>query len=80
MTSLYQQLCVATCEIARNVGKFMANERESFDSSKIESKGLHDLVSYVDKESEKQIIEQLQILLPESGFIAEEGTNDIQGE
>ena len=80
MTSIYKQLCVDTCEIARNAGKFMSKERKSFDNSKIESKGLHDLVSYVDKESEKQIIEQLQKILPESGFIAEEGTNDKKGE
>jgi len=80
MTPLYQQLTLATCEIARSAGKFMAEERKSFDSTMIESKGLHDLVSYVDKESEKQIIEQLSKLLPESGFIAEEGTSSKKGE
>ena len=80
MTSIYQQLTLATCEIARLAGKFMADERKNFDDSKIETKGLHDLVSYVDKESEKQIIDQLQKLLPESGFIAEEGTSSKHGE
>ena len=80
MTSIYQQLTLATCEIARLAGKFMADERKNFDDSKIETKGLHDLVSYVDKESEKQIIEELQKLLPESGFIAEEGTSSKHGE
>jgi len=80
MTPTYQQLTLATCEIARTIGKFMADERKKFDDSKIEIKGLHDLVSYVDKESEKLIIDQLQKLLPESGFIAEEGTNPKQGE
>lgn len=80
MTLTYQQLTLATCEIARSAGKFIAEERKSFDASKIESKGLHDLVSYVDKESEKQIIEQLTKLLPESGFIAEEGTSSKHGE
>lgn len=80
MTHLYEQLTLATCEIARSAGKFMAEERKSFDASMIENKGLHDLVSYVDKESEKQIIEQLTILLPESGFIAEEGTSSKHGE
>lgn len=58
----------------------MEEERKSFDASMIENKGLHDLVSYVDKASEKQIIEELSKLLPESGFIAEEGTSDKQGE
>jgi len=80
MTLIFEQLTLKTCEIARAAGRFMAEERKSFDVSKIESKGLHDLVSYVDKESEKQIIGQLQILLPESGFIAEEGTNTKRGE
>jgi myo-inositol-1(or 4)-monophosphatase len=80
MAELYQQLTLATCEIARTVGKFMEEERKSFDISKIEVKGLHDLVSYVDKESEKCIIAELQKLLPEAGFIAEEGTNDTTGE
>jgi myo-inositol-1(or 4)-monophosphatase len=80
MTPTYQQLTLSTCEIARTVGKFMAEERKSFDVTMIETKGLHDLVSYVDKESEKRIICQLSELLPESGFIAEEGTSDKHGE
>ena len=80
MENTYKDLCLQTCEIARNSGKIMAEERKNFDASKIESKGMHDLVSYVDKESEKRIITELQKLLPESGFIAEEGTNDTRGE
>ncbi|MDX9918418.1 MAG: inositol monophosphatase family protein [Paludibacter sp.] len=80
MEDTYKKLCLQTCEIARTSGKIMAEERKSFDASKIENKGMHDLVSYVDKESEKRIIAELQKLLPESGFIAEEGTNDTRGE
>lgn len=80
MEDTYKKLCLQTCEIARTSGKIMAEERKNFDASKIENKGMHDLVSYVDKESEKRIIAELQKLLPESGFIAEEGTNDTRGE
>ena len=80
MENTYKDLCLQTCETARNSGKIMAEERKNFDASKIESKVMHDLVSYVDKESEKRIIAELQKLLPESGFIAEEGTNDTRGE
>ncbi len=80
MTPTYKELTLATCEIARTSGLFMAEERKTFNDSKVETKGLHDLVSYVDKESEKRIIAELQKLLPESGFIAEEGTTDIRGE
>lgn len=80
MTEFYKSLCLQACEIAKISGKIMADERENFDSSKIESKGMHDLVSYVDKESEKRIIAAMQKILPESGFIAEEGTTDIKGD
>ena len=76
----YQQLTLQICEIARATGSFMAEERKTFDDSKIETKGVHDLVSYVDKTSEIRIINELQKLLPEAGFIAEEGTNNKRGE
>jgi myo-inositol-1(or 4)-monophosphatase len=79
-TMNYQQLCLATCDIARSAGRFIAEERTHFDLNKVESKGLHDLVSYVDKTSERLIIEALSSLLPESGFIAEEGTSNKQGD
>jgi myo-inositol-1(or 4)-monophosphatase len=80
MTPNYKDLCHKVCEIARASGKIMADERKNFKTEAIESKGMHDLVSYVDKESETRIIKALQQLLPESGFIAEEGTTDIKGE
>jgi len=80
MTPTYKDLCLFTCEIAHSAGIFMAGEREDFDSNKIENKGLHDLVSYVDRASEERIIGALKVLLPESGFIAEEGTCSKRGE
>jgi myo-inositol-1(or 4)-monophosphatase len=80
MTPNYKELCFFACDIARSSGKIMAEERKNFDSSRIETKGMHDLVSYVDKESEKRITTGLQAVLPESGFIAEEGTTDKKGE
>jgi myo-inositol-1(or 4)-monophosphatase len=45
-----------------------------FTVDKVEKKGLHDFVSFVDKESEKLIVDGLTRILPEAGFIAEEGT------
>lgn len=75
-----KELTLSVCSIAREAGAFMANERNSFDDSKIEHKGLHDLVSYVDKSSEELIINKLLTLLPNAGFIAEEGTNNTLGE
>jgi len=63
-------------ELCHEVGTFMSNEIEGFDLSRIEQKGSSsNLVSYVDKESEKRIVERLSTLLPGSGFIGEEGTD-----
>lgn len=62
------------CSIARNAGAFILNERKAFSSKKVEVKGHNDFVSYVDKGAEKLIVEELKKLLPEAGFITEEGT------
>jgi len=62
-------------ELCEEVGEFMRKESEGFDLSRIEQKGSSsNLVSYVDKESEKRIVARLSELLPGSGFLAEEGT------
>ena len=79
MNPSYQHLCQFTCDVARSAGKFISEERNNFDASKIETKGLHDLVSYVDRTSEQRIVAGLMEVLPESGFIAEEGTSGKHG-
>lgn len=76
----YKQLCVQVCDIAKQAGGFIREEAGRFSSKNVEVKGLHNFVSYVDKGSEKLIVEQLQQILPEAGFIAEEGTNTERGE
>lgn len=80
MKTSYHELCIKTCNIARSAGVFIAGERRGFRQTMIEYKGLHDLVSYVDREAEQRIIRALSDLLPGSGFIAEEGTNNQRGE
>ncbi|MDX5443946.1 MAG: inositol monophosphatase [Hymenobacteraceae bacterium] len=63
-------------ELSRRVGQFIRHEGKNFDISHIEHKGFNDLVSYVDKQAEKMLVEGLRELLPEAGFIAEEGTGE----
>ncbi len=75
-----QSLCLEVCELSRQVGAFIKNEREQFSVNKIEVKGKNDFVSYVDKTSEIKLIEKLSALLPDSGFIAEEGTSTKKGD
>ena len=63
-----------TRTLINDVAVFIRNESAGFDRSKIEYKGLNDLVSYVDKESEKMLVKGLREIVPEAGFITEEGT------
>ena len=73
-------LCSRLIPIAKEVGAFIRQESLTFTHHQIEYKGLNDLVSYVDKTAEKQLVEALSILLPEAGFITEEKTNQTIGE
>ena len=62
------------CEISRRAGAYIKGEREKFSLESVERKHAHDYVSYVDKGSERLIVSALRELLPEAGFITEEGT------
>ena len=62
------------CDIAREAGSYIRKERAGFSVEKVERKHAHDYVSYVDKGSEQLIVKALRELLPEAGFITEEGS------
>ena len=62
------------CQVAREAGSYIRKERASFSLEKVERKHAHDYVSYVDKGSEQMIVSRLREILPEAGFITEEGT------
>jgi myo-inositol-1(or 4)-monophosphatase len=66
--------------LSKQVGNFIRLEATKFDSSRIEEKGLNDLVSYVDKEAEGRLVEGLKLIFPKAGFITEEGTETITSE
>lgn len=68
------------CRIAKDAGRFLREECGRLRRECVEHKGAHDYVSYVDKESERRIVEQLHALLPEAGFIAEEGSAGMSDE
>lgn len=69
-----EQLLGKAVKIVEEVGVFIAAESKTFSEKDILSKDTNDLVSYVDKESEKRLIEELAKLLSEAGFIAEESS------
>jgi myo-inositol-1(or 4)-monophosphatase len=69
-----KQVCTQTCTIAKAAGNFIATERKHFNAEVVEVKSFNQLVSYVDQEAEKLLVNGLNQLLPEAGFITEENT------
>ena len=69
-----EKLTIQTCEIVRKVAAFLLAEKGKVAAGQIEVKSKNSLVSYVDKNAEKQLVEGLQKLLPESVFLTEEET------
>lgn len=74
----YEELCKNVVEIARTAGHFISSQRIIADD--IEEKSKNSLVTFVDKQTEKIIVDALSNLLPEAGFITEEGTSEKKGE
>ncbi len=66
--------------IVLKTGAFIRNEFTQFKISSITHKGLHDLVSYVDVNAEKTLVDGLTLILPEAGFICEESTSTKKGD
>ena len=63
-------------QLSADVAQFIKTEALNFDTGRIEEKtGWNNLVSYVDKESEKKLVSGLSKILPGSGFLGEEGTD-----
>ncbi|MDA3954959.1 MAG: inositol monophosphatase family protein [Bacteroidales bacterium] len=75
-----QKICEQVTELTDIVGQFIVNERKNNSKLDIEVKGLHDFVTYVDKSSEQKLVSELKKILPEAGFLAEEGTSTEKGE
>lgn len=71
-----QSVCADTVHLVREVGAFIRREQQKVSTSDIELKSLNSLVSYVDKEAEKRLVDGLSKLVPNAGFIAEEGTGE----
>jgi len=75
-----ESLCMDVVELSREVGIFIKMEEGKVRATDIEEKSINSLVSYVDKTAEEKLIKELTLLLPESGFIAEEDTSKKIGD
>lgn len=70
----YKDICQHTIAVAQQAGNFIAQEAKKFNRESVEYKTINNVVSYVDKETEKLIVAKLREILPQAGFITEEGT------
>jgi len=76
----YEYICKYVINATHDAAHFIQTEAKKFTPDRIETKGLNNFVSYVDKTSEGILVEALREILPEAGFITEEETIKHQGE
>lgn len=61
-------------ELCQSTGAFIRSQRNQVKEGQVEIKALNSLVSYVDQEAERRLVEGLQTISPEAGFLTEEET------
>jgi len=74
----FETLCISSCRIVEETAVFILAEWSKFSHHDIEEKGTHNFVTYVDKQSERRLVEGLQQLLLASVFLTEEQTIETE--
>jgi myo-inositol-1(or 4)-monophosphatase len=69
-----EEICMKATEVVKAAAGFIRTQYTSFNPDTVRSKSLNSLVSFVDEEAEKLLVNGLQKLLPASGFLTEEQT------
>ena len=60
--------------IAKEAGAFLKSQQTTFSQERVSLKSLNALVSDVDENTERLLVDRLSELLPEAGFLTEEAT------
>jgi myo-inositol-1(or 4)-monophosphatase len=69
-----QKINAEVNSVVLKTAEFISEQRKSFDTDVVQEKGLNQLVSFVDIEAEKMLVQGLRKIVPEAGFITEENT------
>ncbi len=69
-----KDICMQAIAVVQQAGEFIRTESIRITSADIKHKGERDLVSYVDVVAENMLVEGLQKVLPDAGFLTEEKT------
>ncbi len=70
---MLQHLTTEVERLSKSIGSWMKEQTDVHEHI-AEEKSDNNLVTFVDKESERRFVEGLSAMLPEAGFVAEEGT------
>ncbi|MBR9920076.1 MAG: inositol monophosphatase [Bacteroidetes bacterium] len=71
--STLEDYCMQTREAVALAATFIREKFGEVEEEDIEHKGLHDLVSFVDTTAEEMLVENLAPIIPDAGFLTEEG-------
>ncbi|MEI8087854.1 MAG: inositol monophosphatase family protein [Paludibacter sp.] len=80
MNKDYRSITEKVIALAKEVAAYIDQESLSFSLDKVETKSKNDFVSYVDQGAERLLVAALKEIIPEAGFITEEGTAQQNGE
>ena len=72
-------IVASVIELSEITGHYLRESVGHLQEEKIRSKAQSDFVTEVDKESERRLVMGLEKILPEAGYIAEEGTSTRRG-
>jgi len=75
----YKEICFSAMEVVKMAAAFVREQHEKRNELQIEEKGRQNFVTEVDLKAEQILVSGLSDLLPEAGFIAEEGTSTHRG-
>jgi myo-inositol-1(or 4)-monophosphatase len=75
----FRELCGSVTIVAKEAGAYIRDQLNQVSGHHIQTKGKQNFVTAVDKAAEKMIVQHLEVLLPEAGFITEEGTSSKTG-
>jgi myo-inositol-1(or 4)-monophosphatase len=78
--NFYRTITDKVIELSTLVAAYIEKESLDFSKDTVETKSKNDFVSYVDQEAERLLVKGLTEIVPEAGFVTEEGTAHETGE
>jgi len=78
--NFYRTITDKVIELSTHVAAYIEKESLDFSKDTVETKSKNDFVSYVDQEAERLLVKGLTEIVPEAGFVTEEGTAHETGE